>query len=656
MNGCNGGLNARPTYGDATTECTLRLSMGCPFTNTTMSSAWGEVNRAPQVSTDNHGTRVAGILQRRHFRVRNLTQELASVVLKRLSVDASPLIAKAFVETSRCMEVHLKYDRAPWTGLQCVGSSGPFAAAFTEVVQQSAWTQHVVAPTRYRAGQQPSLLDLVITNERHFVDQVTINAPLGHSDHCVLTFEFICYWARNPEPQTWIRNFCRADFSGMRIFLNQVKLGPASVEDLYRTIVQKVHEADAMYVPKKPARSRMSCKLPKRIRRLLEKRSQLFFKKLATGDTEDELAFRKMRDRCTSEIRQWNIRKQATILDFARKNITKMVAGLKSMDYETRLVVLDLFPLEYRRLRGDLILTYALFEQGLANRFFTVDPANTRRGHELSEDDLRLMLVADVHLGEQSLNFQMSNYVYGRTKDGVHIIKLNKTWEKILLAARAIAAVDVAADVCAIGCKPFTQRAVLKFAHYTRSSAVAGRFTPGAFTNQKQSCFREPRLLIVSDPRSDHQPVMEASAVNIPVIALCTTDTPINRVDIVIPCNNKSENSIAVIWWLLAREVRRIRGEDLRTQPWSVMVDLFRYRDPNEEQQEAVEEAEDARLEPVLPAGPILTRHRKAFTSEEQNSSKFSIIIKDSNISVDTDASLPYNHCHGCADDAADNW
>ncbi|GAA57342.1 hypothetical protein CLF_112559 [Clonorchis sinensis] len=204
--------------------------------------------------------------------------------------------------------------------LQCVGSSGPFAAALTEVVQQSTWTQHVVAPTRYRAGQQPSLLDLVITNERHFVDQVTINAPLGHSDYCVLTFDFICYWARNPEPQTWIRNFCRADFSGMRIFLDQVKLRPASMEDLYRTIVKKVHEAHAMFVPKKPARSRMSRKLPKRIRRLLEKRSQLFLKKLTTGDTEDELASRKVRNRCKSEIRQWNIRKQATILDLARKN------------------------------------------------------------------------------------------------------------------------------------------------------------------------------------------------------------------------------------------------------------------------------------------------------------------------------------------------
>ncbi|GAA50640.1 hypothetical protein CLF_104843 [Clonorchis sinensis] len=167
--------------------------------------------------------------------------------------------------------------KAPWMEFQCVGSSGPFAAALTEVVQQSAWTQHVISPTRYRAGQQLSLLDLVITNGRHLVDQVIIHAPLGHSDHCVLTFD-------------------------------------------YRTIVQKIHEAEAMLVLKKPARSRMSRKLAKRIRRLLEKRSQLFFKKLTTGDTEDELAFRKMRNRCKSEIRQWNIRKQATILDLSRKN------------------------------------------------------------------------------------------------------------------------------------------------------------------------------------------------------------------------------------------------------------------------------------------------------------------------------------------------
>merc|ERR1711973_968709 len=111
------------------------------------------------------------------------------------------------------------------------------------------------------------------------------------------------------------------------------------------------------------------------------------------------------------------------------------------------------------------------------------------------------MLVADVHIGETILNYQMSNYVFKRSKAGNHIIRLDKTWEKILLAARAIAAIDVHSDVFAIGCRPKTQRAVLKYAKYTGGSAIAGRFTPGAFTNQKQSSFREPRLLVVSDPK-----------------------------------------------------------------------------------------------------------------------------------------------------------
>ncbi|GAA52811.1 pol-related protein [Clonorchis sinensis] len=62
--------------------------------------------------------------------------------------------------------------------------------------------------------------------------------------------------------------------------------------------------------------------------------------------------------------------KDVILIERVQRAARKMVAGLKSMDYETRLVVRDLFLLEYRRLRGDLILTYALFEQSLAERFF----------------------------------------------------------------------------------------------------------------------------------------------------------------------------------------------------------------------------------------------------------------------------------------------
>ncbi|GAA58116.1 hypothetical protein CLF_113582, partial [Clonorchis sinensis] len=80
-------------------------------------------------------------------------------------------LSSSYHFTHRLLVGDFNVPKAPWTERQCIGSSGTFAAALYEVVQQSAWAQHVVAPTRYRAGQQPSLLDLVITNERHFVDQ-----------------------------------------------------------------------------------------------------------------------------------------------------------------------------------------------------------------------------------------------------------------------------------------------------------------------------------------------------------------------------------------------------------------------------------------------------------------------------------------------------
>merc|ERR1712098_353683 len=102
----------------------------------------------------------------------------------------------------------------------------------------------------------------------------------------------------------------------------------------------------------------------------------------------------------------------------------------------------------------------------------------------------------------------MEQYIFKKTNEGKNIINLKKTWEKILLAARAIAAVENPADVYVCASRPYTQRAVLKFARYVGCSPIAGRFTPGAFTNQIQAAFREPRLLVISDPRSDHQPLL----------------------------------------------------------------------------------------------------------------------------------------------------
>jgi len=208
------------------------------------------------------------------------------------------------------------------------------------------------------------------------------------------------------------------------------------------------------------------------------------------------------------------------------------------------------------------------------------------RALHATDDDILKLLATQVHIGSRNLDPGMVPYVYKRKADGTYIFNLHKTWEKLILAARIIVTIENPADIAVISGRAFGQRAVLKFAQYTGVQAFAGRFTPGTFTNQLQAKFLEPRLLVATDPRTDRQPIVEATLVNVPVVSFCNSDSPIKGVDVVVPGNNRGRQSIGLLWWLLAREVLRLRRQLSRQSQWDIMVDMFIYRDPDEQEKD----------------------------------------------------------------------
>merc|ERR1712232_1287687 len=214
-------------------------------------------------------------------------------------------------------------------------------------------------------------------------------------------------------------------------------------------------------------------------------------------------------------------------------------------------------------------------------------PELTRR-----EKDLLRLLHSECHLGNTNYHSTMERYINHITPEGVPVFKVEETLNKIRLAARLIAAQPNLEDVIVVSSRDLGQRAVIKFATYTGCSATSNaRWTPGVLTNHMTKQFKEPRLMVVVDTYADRKAIIEASYMNIPVIALTNSDSSLQYVDVVIPCNNKSTESISMIFWLLAREVQVLTGKLRKDEDWDVMVDLFYYKNP--EEQEKIEQMED---------------------------------------------------------------
>ncbi len=168
-------------------------------------------------------------------------------------------------------------------------------------------------------------------------------------------------------------------------------------------------------------------------------------------------------------------------------------------------------------------------------------------------------LEAGAHIGTYVCTKYMRRFVYKARPDGPYILDVRKVDERIRVAARFIASFEPRSAL-AVSSRPYGFTPVQKFAEFTGARSVTGRFVPGTITNPYLSTHIDAEVLIASDPRIDEQAIEEASKVGIPVVAIASTDAKLSNVDLVIPGNNKGRKSLALIYWLLARQVLRIRG------------------------------------------------------------------------------------------------
>jgi len=181
-----------------------------------------------------------------------------------------------------------------------------------------------------------------------------------------------------------------------------------------------------------------------------------------------------------------------------------------------------------------------------------------------TEEELLLprdtLLSAGTHIGTRMKSRDMEQFIYRVRPDGLFVLDVKRTDERVRIAAKFLTRFEPS-KIAAAAARLYAQEPVEKFCEVTGAIPVIGRFVPGLLSNPLYPNRIEPDVLIVSDPRADSQAVREASSVGIPIVALCSTDNDFSGVDLVISTNNKGRRALAIIYWLLARQILRERGE-----------------------------------------------------------------------------------------------
>ncbi|RZD42618.1 MAG: 30S ribosomal protein S2, partial [Methanobacteriota archaeon] len=184
----------------------------------------------------------------------------------------------------------------------------------------------------------------------------------------------------------------------------------------------------------------------------------------------------------------------------------------------------------------------------------------------MSDEEATLLLPFEtyeenaVNIGTQQKSADMMRFIERVREDGLYILNVNITDSRVRSIAAFLNNFD-SPRIMVVSARQYGQRPARLFSEAIGANSAVGRFIPGSLTNPVLRSYVEPDVLFVTDPAADQQALIEAVNSGLPIVGIVDANNNLRNVDIALPANNKGRRSLAQIYWLLAREVLKLRGE-----------------------------------------------------------------------------------------------
>ena len=171
-------------------------------------------------------------------------------------------------------------------------------------------------------------------------------------------------------------------------------------------------------------------------------------------------------------------------------------------------------------------------------------------------DKLEAYKTYGTRIGANANNKEFERFVFKKIPNKFTILNIKLIDERIKLAAKFLNGYK-RKNILLVSTLDSAYYSVYNFSKLMGISVNFGRYLAGSLTNISYKNFFEPKVLLITDPKSNRRAINDAKKINIPIVGITNTDNSTAFIDLIIPGNNKSGSSIGLILFLLAMNMAK---------------------------------------------------------------------------------------------------